>query len=88
MIDLEQLLTYLTLISVPIGVFYHIMTLNNTRKNQQLQLETRQAQLFMQLYNRLEKDFVTSFLNVMNWEWDSYEDFQMNMVFNLTCKQP
>jgi hypothetical protein len=27
------------------------MTLNNTRKNQQMQLETRQAQLFMNIYN-------------------------------------
>ena len=47
MADLETLLTYLTLISVPIGVFYHIMTLNNTRKNQQMQLEARQAQLYL-----------------------------------------
>jgi len=49
---LQTLLTYLTLISVPVGVVYHIMTLRNTRRNQQLQLETRQAQLFMQLFNR------------------------------------
>ena len=34
------------------AVIYHIMTLRNTRKNQQMQLETRQAQLFMQLFNR------------------------------------
>ena len=51
MIDLQTVLTYLTLISVPVGVFYHIMTLQNTRKNQQLQLETRQAQLYMGLIN-------------------------------------
>jgi hypothetical protein len=43
MIDLQTVLTYLTLISVPVGVFYHIMTLRNTRKNQQLILETRRA---------------------------------------------
>ena len=51
MVDIQTLLTYLTLISVPIGIFYYIMTLNNTRKNQQMQLETRQAQLFMNIYN-------------------------------------
>lgn len=51
MIDLQKVLTYLTLISVPVGVAYHIMTLNNTRKNQHMQLETRQAQLFMNIYN-------------------------------------
>jgi hypothetical protein len=49
-VTLQTLLTYLTLISVPVGVFYHIMTLRNTKKNQEQQLETRQAQLFMNLY--------------------------------------
>jgi hypothetical protein len=43
-ITLQLLLTYLTLISVPVGVFYHIMTLRN-------QSRTRQAQLFMNLYS-------------------------------------
>ena len=51
-VSIQTLLTYLTLISIPVGVIYHIMTLKNTRKNQQMQLETRQAQLFMQLFNR------------------------------------
>jgi len=51
-VTLQTLLTYLTLISVPVGVIYHIMTLRNTRKNQELTLETRQTQLFMQLVDR------------------------------------
>ena len=45
LVSLQTLLTYLTLISVPIGVFYHIMTLRNTRKNQQLILESRRARV-------------------------------------------
>ncbi len=53
MIDLQTILTYLTLISVPVGVIYHIMTLRNTRKNQLLQLETRQTQLYMQVLNKV-----------------------------------
>lgn len=50
MLDIQTVLTYLTLISVPVGIFYYIMTLNNTRKNQRQQLETRQTHLFMTLY--------------------------------------
>jgi len=50
MIDIQTVLTYLTLISVPVGVFYHIMTLNNTRKNQEMQLETRQTQIFLNFF--------------------------------------
>lgn len=53
-VSLQTVLTYLTLISIPVGVIYHILTLNNTRKNQEMQLETRQAQLFMQMYNRFQ----------------------------------
>ena len=55
-VTLQTLLTYLTLISVPVGVFYHIMTLRNTRKNQDMQLETRQAQLFMNFYLHMATD--------------------------------
>jgi hypothetical protein len=42
-VSLQTLLTYLTLISVPVGVIYHVMTLRNQSKS-------RQAQLFMNLY--------------------------------------
>jgi hypothetical protein len=41
---LQTVLTFVTLISVPVGVFYHIMTLRN-------QKQSRQASLFMQLYD-------------------------------------
>ena len=64
MSDLQNILTYLTLISVPVGVLYHIMTLNNTRKNQQMTLETRQAQMFLGMINRWRDE--TKGLNV--WE--------------------
>jgi len=78
MVDIQTLLTYLTLISVPIGIFYYIMTLNNTRKNQQMQLETRQAQLFMNIYNQfIRKEFSEDWLMVtFHREWDSIEDFR------------
>ena len=77
MFDVQTVLTYLTLISVPIGVFYHIMTLRNTRKNQQLQLETRQTQLFMNLYETWRSP---DFRKRSNWvnlllEYDDLDDF-------------
>jgi hypothetical protein len=77
MFDLQTVLTYLTLVSVPVGVFYHIMTLNNTRKNQQQQLETRQAQLFMNIYDTFsskpyQKDRERMF---QIWAYDDFDDF-------------
>ena len=73
---LQTLLTYLTLISVPVGVFYHIMTLRNTRKNQELQLETRQAQFFMGTYQSLMTPEVQRlYMEVLEWEWTDFDDF-------------
>ena len=82
MIDLQTVLTYITLISVPVGVFYHIMTLQNTRKNQELTLkaqqlatETRQATLFMNLYQTARSPQFTEYsdhilfrINFTDWE--------------------
>ena len=76
MADLETLLTYLTLISVPIGVFYHIMTLNNTRKNQQLQLETRQASLYMGLINTLTSPAFRKYWHISeSATWKDHADY-------------
>jgi hypothetical protein len=76
MADLETILKYITLISVPIGVFYHIMTLSNTRKNQKMTLETRQAQLFMYMYDRWsDPEFMKHWYIIEKWEWTDYDDF-------------
>jgi hypothetical protein len=45
----QTVFQFLQTVGILVGVFYYIMTLRNTRKNQQLQLETRQAQLFTSL---------------------------------------
>jgi len=37
-VSLQTLLTYLTLVSVPVGVFYHILTLRNQSKIRQIQI--------------------------------------------------
>ena len=77
-ISLQTVLTYLTLISVPVGVLYHIMTLRNTRKNQEMTLETRQAQLFMQIYNRWNSaDFLDAWDRYASHEWSTYEEFSL-----------
>ena len=83
MVEIQTILTYLTLISVPVGVFYHIMTLNNSRKTQELtlkaqqqQLETRQAQLFMQIFNHyVSSDFRDALNEIERWEWTNFEEY-------------
>ena len=65
MSEVQTLLGYLTPISLTVGVVYYILTLRNTRRNQEMQLETRQAQLFMQIYDRRSSSEMTK----MEWEF-------------------
>ena len=74
-VTLQTILTYLTLISVPVGIVYYIMTLRNTRKNQELQLETRQAQMFYGIYNRMSQaDFIEAWNAFESWDFTDYDD--------------
>jgi len=71
-------------ISVSLAAFYYIMTLRNTQKNQELArktqehaLETRRTQLLMQIYQELSsEDSMRRFADVMNMEWEDYDDFE------------
>lgn len=75
-VSLQTVLTYLTLISVPVGVVYHIMTLRNSQKNQQLQLETRQAQLYMGLVNTFNShEHRTQWIITESATWKDHKDF-------------
>ena len=70
MIDIQTVLTYLTLISVPVGVAYHIITITN-------QSRTRQAQLFMQMLDKFEgktEDYDVIYV-LQNSKVDSVDDF-------------
>lgn len=58
------------------GFTYYVMTVRNTRRNQELQLETRQAQLFMQIFNRqYEIDQRKSLHLLNNIEYKDSDDF-------------
>ena len=73
---IEYLPFVLTGIGIIVAIIYYTLTLRNTNKTQQLQLETRQAQLFMQIYNRLTyTDFTEKWNEVLNYEWTDHDDF-------------
>jgi hypothetical protein len=75
MVDFQTLFSYLTLISLTIGVIYHIMTLRNTRRNQELTLETRQAQMFLGIVNQMNRaDFRDAWREVMPVEWGTLDE--------------
>jgi hypothetical protein len=69
-ITLQTLLTYLTLISVPVGVFYYIMTLNNTRQNQRITLTTTLLEPFMTVEGNL------ILMDLLKMEWNDLDDYK------------
>ena len=83
-ITYQMVLSTLQTVGILVGIFYYIMTLRNTTRNQELTrksqeqaLETRQAQLFMQIYDRwldYPRGKETSVV-MHEWEWDDPEDF-------------
>jgi len=76
-VSLQTVLTYLTLISVPVGVFYHIITLRNTAKNQRQTLDTRQTNILMNLYREWGTDeYQNASWTVIGLEYDGHQDFE------------
>jgi hypothetical protein len=89
-ITYQMVLSTLQTMGLLIGIFYYVTTLRNaqktreltlqsqelTRKAQEQSLETRQAQLFMQIYRDMispEHFIGTNELYSMEWEdWDDY----------------
>jgi hypothetical protein len=78
LVDYSTLSIVFTGLSISIAAFYYIMTLRNTQRNQQLQLETRQAQMFMGIYNQLNQaDFINAWMAFMEMEWSNYEELKL-----------
>jgi hypothetical protein len=80
----QTVFQFLQTVGILVGVFYYVMTIRANQRNQQLQLETRQAQLFMNIYNKWDEDMSNAFYEVMSWEWTDYDDFmeKYGMVTN------
>jgi len=79
----QMVLSTLQTVSIMIGIVYYLSILRNTQKTRELTLkaqeqaaETRQAQLFMQMYNRWNTlEMRTQFDIVMASEWKDYDGY-------------
>ena len=70
MVDLENLLNVLPVVSLSIVVVYYAMNVRNANRS-------RQATLYMQLYNSFRNpDFIRGLNELLyHYEWESYEDY-------------
>ena len=84
MVTVETVSIVFTGLSISLAAFYYISTLRNAQRNQQLTLraqeltlETRQAQLFMQLYDVfMSTDFHKNYWDIIdNWEFSDFEEY-------------
>ncbi|TFH14243.1 hypothetical protein E4H04_10560 [Candidatus Bathyarchaeota archaeon] len=75
MIELSAIRDIVAIFGVIAGFSYYVLTVRATRRNQQQQLETRQAQFFMQIRDNWDMDMIGRRSEIMVWEWDDYHDF-------------
>jgi hypothetical protein len=75
MVTVETVLDVVPALSVAVALVYYALNLRNANKTQRLQLETRRAQLYMQMFMRITSDkFMKKSIDLLRWEYDSYED--------------
>ena len=84
MVEIETVSIVFTGLSISLAAFYYISTLRNAQRTQQLQLETRQAQLFMQIFGRFnELSFVDQINEVrFQWSYSDTDDFTRKYGYN------
>jgi hypothetical protein len=77
MVQVEYLALILTGIGIIVSILYYASVLRNANKTQQMQLETRQAQLFINIFNvYASKQFQKDREKLMQlMEWTNYDDF-------------
>ncbi len=66
-------------VSISLAAFYYISVLSTTQKTQQITLETRQTQLFMNLFiYHLNYNFnEQAARQLLEWEWEDFENFDI-----------
>ena len=67
-----------TATGVMVAATYYIINLRNSSRVMETTLETRQAQLFMPIYSKMnDGDFMRDGMEILyEWKWTDYEDFE------------
>ena len=76
MVSFEFLAVILTGLGLTASIVYYASILRNANKTQEIQLETRQAQLYMEFYRDFKKkEFQNDFYVAMDFEFKDFNDF-------------
>jgi len=75
-ITYQMVLSTLQTVGLLVGIAYYLIIMRNSQRNQQIQIETRQAQLFMQIFTRQYDIDQRRSLHLLNTlEYEDYDDF-------------
>ena len=75
-ITYQMILSTIQTVGLLVGIFYYIMTLQNTRKNQKITIESRQAQLYMTIFNTINNQEIWKLVNeIRQYTFKNYDDF-------------
>ena len=72
-ITYQMVLSTLQTIALIVGIAYYLIIMRNSQRNQKIQVETRQAQLFMQIYDHYnDREFAKLVQEPLHlWEWEN-----------------
>lgn len=83
-ITYQMVLSTLQTIALIVGIAYYLIIMRNSQRNQRIQLETRQTQLFTQ-FNDEFRECGSAWVDIMGsygltgsssgWSWDDFDDF-------------
>ena len=76
-ITYQMVLSTLQTIALIVGITYYLIIMRNSQRAQQHQSETRQAQLFMNIYNQsfTNPHFIDSIQRVLSLKWESFDEY-------------
>ena len=76
MIEISVIRDFVAIFGVIAGFSYYVLTVRANQRNQQNQLETRQAQLFWNIYDKFEtRENSELFMKVITRTFESVEEF-------------
>jgi hypothetical protein len=77
MLDITEISAIVVALGVVVGVFYYVLDIRHQRTMRQAEIETRQANLFMQIYDHYCSEGFLSKLDeiLYRWDWKGFDDF-------------
>ncbi len=82
MITVEQVIYVLPILALTASILYYTLNLRTANKNQKMQLETRQAQLFINVYNQTLNNQPNRDAHKLmsTWRWSNIDELWATLL--------